>query len=122
MTVNAIIQIGLFLSALLLLVKPLGTYMAAVFSDEPNRVTRIGAPVERLIYRVCGISANEEMSWVRYAAAMLIFNVAGLLAVYLLLRVQTWLPLNPQKMAERAAGSGDEHGDQFRVEHELAGV
>jgi K+-transporting ATPase ATPase A chain len=98
MTVNAFIQLGLFLAVLLLLVKPLGTYMAAVFSDEPNRVTRIGAPVERIIYRICGISPAQEMSWIRYSLAMLIFNVAGLLLVYLLLRVQTWLPLNPQKM------------------------
>jgi K+-transporting ATPase ATPase A chain len=98
MTVNAFIQLGLFLAVLLLLVKPLGKYMAAVFADEPNRVTRFGAPVERLIYRICGISATEEMSWVRYSLAMLIFNIAGLLVVYLLLRVQTWLPLNPQKM------------------------
>jgi len=98
MTVNAFIQLGLFLAVLLLLVKPLGKYMAAVFSDEPNRVTRVGAPIERMIYRLCGISPNEEMSWVRYSLAMLIFNVAGLLVVYLLLRVQAWLPLNPQQM------------------------
>jgi len=99
MTVNALIQIGLFLAVLLLLAKPLGNYMAAVFSDEPNRVTRFGGRVERMVYRLCGISPDEEMSWMRYSLAMLIFNVAGLLVVYLLLRVQTWLPLNPQKMA-----------------------
>jgi K+-transporting ATPase ATPase A chain len=98
MSVNAVIQLGLFLIVLLLLVKPLGSYMAGVFADKPNRVTRIGAPVERLIYRICGISPDEEMSWVRYSLAMLIFNVAGLLVVYALLRLQSWLPLNPQKM------------------------
>jgi K+-transporting ATPase ATPase A chain len=88
----------LFLVALLLLVKPLGGYMAAVFEGKANRFTRIGAPIEGLIYRISGISPDEEMSWVRYSAAMLIFNIAGLLCVYLLLRVQAWLPLNPQKM------------------------
>jgi K+-transporting ATPase ATPase A chain len=98
MTANDYLQLGLYLAVLLLLVKPLGSYMAAVFSDGRNRVTRIGAPVERFLYRICGISADEEMSWTHYAWAMLVFNVLGLLAVYALLRLQHWLPLNPQKM------------------------
>ncbi|MBN8887633.1 MAG: potassium-transporting ATPase subunit KdpA [Rudaea sp.] len=96
MTANAWLQIGLYLVVLLLTVKPLGAFMAAVFADKPNRVNRIGAPVERLIYRVSGIRADEDMSWKRYAIAMLAFNVLGLLVVYLLQRVQQWLPLNPQ--------------------------
>ena len=96
MTVNAWLQIGLYLAVLLLAVKPLGAFMAAVFSDTPNRVTRFGAPVERFLYRLCGIRADEDMGWKRYAAAMLVFNVLGLLVVYLLQRVQQWLPLNPQ--------------------------
>ena len=98
MNANDWIQLGLYLAVLLLLVKPLGSYMAAVFSDTPNRVTRLGAPVERVLYRLCGIAPQQEMSWTRYAAAMLLFNVAGLLAVYALLRLQRGLPLNPQQM------------------------
>ncbi|MCE7950202.1 MAG: potassium-transporting ATPase subunit KdpA [Xanthomonadales bacterium PRO7] len=98
MTANDIIQLGLYLVVLLLLVKPLGSYMAAVFSDGRNRVARIGAPIERVLYRICGIAPDEEMSWTRYAWAMLIFNILGLLAVYALMRLQAWLPLNPQKM------------------------
>ena len=98
MTANDIVQLGLYLAVLLLLVKPLGSYMAAVFADHQNRITRIGAPVERVLYRVCGIAPDEQMSWTRYAWAMLFFNVAGLLVVYALLRLQHWLPLNPQKM------------------------
>jgi K+-transporting ATPase ATPase A chain len=96
MTANDYLQLGLYMTVLLLLVKPLGAYMALVFSDEPNRVTRIGAPVERAIYRACGIQADEDMNWTRYALVMLAFNVTGLLFVYLLQRVQQWLPLNPQ--------------------------
>ncbi len=96
MTVNDYLQIGLFLAVLLLLVKPVGSYMALVFAESPNRVTRFGGHVERGIYRVCGIRADEDMSWKRYALAVLAFNVLGLLAVYLLQRVQQWLPLNPQ--------------------------
>jgi K+-transporting ATPase ATPase A chain len=98
MTANDYLQLGLYLFVLLLLAKPLGSYMAAVFSETPNRVTRIGAPVERMLYRLCGIAPDEEMSWTRYAVAMLVFNVAGLLIVYALMRLQAWLPLNPQKM------------------------
>jgi potassium-transporting ATPase potassium-binding subunit len=98
MNANNYIQLGLYMAVLLLLVKPLGSYMAAVFSDSPNRVTRIGGPIERLLYRISGIAPDEEMSWVRYAVAMLMFNVAGLLVVYALMRLQHWLPLNPQGM------------------------
>ncbi|MDR3388458.1 MAG: potassium-transporting ATPase subunit KdpA [Rudaea sp.] len=98
MTINDLFQLGLYLVVLLLLVKPLGSYMADVFSETPNRVTRLGAPIERLLYRVSGIRPDEDMSWVRYSLAMLAFNVAGLLIVYALMRLQKWLPLNPQHM------------------------
>jgi K+-transporting ATPase ATPase A chain len=96
MTTNDYLQLGLYLVVLLLLVKPLGAFMAAVFSDTPNRITRVGAPIERLIYRISSVHADEDMSWQRYALAMLVFNVLGILVVYLLQRVQQWLPLNPQ--------------------------
>ena len=96
MTANDFIQIGIYLVVLLLLIKPMGRYMTHVFADEPNRLTRMGAGFERLIYRVCGVNAGEDMGWKRYAIAMLVFNVTGMLMIYLLQRVQQWLPLNPQ--------------------------
>ena len=99
MTTNDFFQTGLFLLVLLLLVKPVGSYMALVFADAPNRITRFGGRGERGIYRLCGISSSEEMGWKRYALAMLLFNVLGLLAVYALQRTQPWLPLNPQHFA-----------------------
>ncbi|HEY2395134.1 MAG TPA: potassium-transporting ATPase subunit KdpA [Rudaea sp.] len=105
MTGNDYLQLGLYMAALLLLVKPLGAYMALVFSDAPNRVTRTGARIERVIYRACGVQAGEDMSWTRYALAMLAFNVVGLLAVYVLQRVQQWLPLNPQAFPGVSADS-----------------
>ncbi|MDE2316035.1 MAG: potassium-transporting ATPase subunit KdpA, partial [Xanthomonadaceae bacterium] len=98
MTSNDILQLGLYLAVLLLLVKPLGGYMARVFADAPNRVTRFGAPVERVLYRLCGIDPAEDMGWKRYALVVLVFNVLGLLAVYALQRLQPWLPLNPQHL------------------------
>jgi K+-transporting ATPase ATPase A chain len=105
MTLNDILQIALYLAVTLLLVKPLGAYMAAVFADEPNRVHRIGGPIERAIYKLSSIDAGEDMSWRRYAVAMLVFNIAGLLVVYMLQRVQQWLPLNPQGFGAVGADS-----------------
>ncbi|HEY0230593.1 MAG TPA: potassium-transporting ATPase subunit KdpA [Dokdonella sp.] len=105
MTTNDYLQLGIFLVVLLLLVKPLGAFMALVFSDTPNRVTRFGAPVERALYRIAGIKPEEDMSWKRYALALLVFNVLGLLVVYLLQRTQQWLPLNPQGFGAVGADS-----------------
>ena len=96
MTANDFIQIGIYLVVLLLLIKPMGSYMTHVFADQPNRITRFGGGVERFIYRICGIKADEDMGWKRYAIAMLLFNVCGMLAVYAFQRMQQWLPLNPQ--------------------------
>lgn len=105
MTANDFIQIGLYLVVLLLLLKPMGSYLALVFAETPNRVTRIGGGIERWLYRLCGIRSDEDMGWKRYALAMLLFNVLGALAVYLLQRVQLWLPLNPQHFGNVAPDS-----------------
>lgn len=96
MTANDYLQIGIYLVVLLLLIKPMGSYMAQVFADEPNRITRIGAGFERLLYRLCGIDAREDMGWKTYAIAMLLFNVCGMVLVYAFQRLQGHLPLNPQ--------------------------
>ncbi|HET6553297.1 MAG TPA: potassium-transporting ATPase subunit KdpA [Dyella sp.] len=105
MTTYDYFQVGLYLAVLLLLVKPVGAYMALVFSETPNRVTRFGGGVERILYRLAGVRADEEMGWRRYAIAMLVFNMAGLLVVYGLQRMQQWLPLNPQQMPAVSADS-----------------
>lgn len=105
MSLNDYVQMALYMAVLLVLVKPVGAYMALVFAETPNRVTRFGAPAERLLYRLGGIRADEEMGWKRYALAMLLFNLLGLLALYLLQRVQQWLPLNPQHLGAVAPDS-----------------
>jgi K+-transporting ATPase ATPase A chain len=92
MTASGLFQLLLYLVVLLGLAKPLGTYMARVYE---NRVTWLG-PVERAIYRLAGVRAANEMGWKTYAVAMLLFNLAGLVVVYALQRVQGVLPLNPQ--------------------------
>jgi K+-transporting ATPase ATPase A chain len=92
------LQIGLYLVVLLLLVKPLGAYMAHVFQGERVFISRVIGPVERFIYRIVGIRSDEEMNWKTYAVVVLLFNVAGLLLVYALQRLQSALPLNPQNL------------------------
>ncbi len=99
MTGNDIVQIVLFFGVLLLLAKPLGVYMARVYEGQPSALDRVLGPVERLFYRICGIKPEEEMSWKKYASAVLLFSAAGFFLVYLLQRLQGWLPLNPQKFS-----------------------
>lgn len=96
MTINGLLQIGLYPVVLGLLAKPLGSYMALVYQGERNILDRLLGPVEKLIYRICGIRQDEEMLWQSYAVAVLLFSFAGVIALYLLQRIQGLLPLNPQ--------------------------
>jgi K+-transporting ATPase ATPase A chain len=99
MTTNALLQIGLYVVVLVALVKPLGLFMARVYENKPCGLDRVLGPIERLIYRLCGIDPTVEMSWKHYAYAVLTVNFLGLLIVYGLLRLQYYLPLNPEGMA-----------------------
>jgi len=96
MTTNGYIQLGLYMVVLIALAKPLGAYMARVYEGRPFGLDRVLGPLERLIYRVSGVCADEEMGWQTYAWAMMLFNLAGFVAVYALQRLQGMLPLNPQ--------------------------
>jgi len=93
------LQLGLYVVVLLLLAKPLGTYMAAVYEGRALRAQRIAGPLERLIYRGAGVDPERDMGWIEYALAMLWFNLAGALVVYALQRLQQFLPLNPQALS-----------------------
>ena len=95
MTTNALLQIALYCALLALLVKPLGGYMARVYEGEARFAMRVLGPLERLVYRVVRVDPGEEMTWKTYALAAMAFNIAGLLFVYLLARVQGSLQLNP---------------------------
>ncbi|MEN6605159.1 MAG: potassium-transporting ATPase subunit KdpA [Bryobacteraceae bacterium] len=96
MTGNAILQMGGFLTALLVSMKPLGRYMADVYEGGPTWATRILGPLERLLYRTCGVRPEASMTWREYAKSLLWFNGLGLLAVYAMLRLQNALPWNPR--------------------------
>jgi K+-transporting ATPase ATPase A chain len=99
MAPGSIAFITVFFLLLLITVKPFGLYMANVMEGEPIWPLRVGARFESFIYRLCGIDPTEQMGWKKYAIALLLFNVLGALAVYALQRLQVWLPLNPQQMA-----------------------
>jgi potassium-transporting ATPase potassium-binding subunit len=92
------LEVAFYLVVLLLAAKPLGTYMARILEGERTWASRLLGPLERACYRVAGVNPTEEMTWRRYAGAMLAFNVLGLLAVYAIQRLQHTLPLNPQKL------------------------
>jgi len=96
MTASGILQLALYLVVLIALAKPLGAYMARVYENRRIALDRVLGPLERLIYRLCGIRSTDEMGWKTYAIAMLLFNLVGLLVVYGLQRLQGVLPLNPQ--------------------------
>ena len=99
MTANGYLQIVFYLAAVVALAMPLGAYMARVYEGQPAFLNRIGAPFERVIYRLCGVDAAQEMRWTQYALSVLWFGFAGLLAAYALQRLQNYLPLNPAGMA-----------------------
>ena len=95
MTNHSWILLGVYFLALLLLAKPLGLYIAHVMEGRLN----FASGIEAALYRFCGVKKDEEMGWLKYALALLTFNLLGVLAVYALQRLQIWLPLNPQQMA-----------------------
>lgn len=99
MTLNGWLQIGFFIAVVLLLAQPMGSYMAAVFERRKTFMDVLLAPCERLLYRVTGVNPDEEMRWTQYTVAMLLFSAATLLLTYLVQRIQLWLPLNPQHLA-----------------------
>ncbi len=96
MTLNGFLQISIFIIIILACVKPLGWYMARVYEYKSCGLDKLFMPLENIIYRICGIDDKLEMNWKSYLSAMLIFNLFGLVLVYVLQRVQFYLPLNPQ--------------------------
>ena len=97
MTLNGWVQILLFLVLILAVTKPLGIFMARVFNRERTFLDPVARPVERLLYRVTGVDENHEMRWTEYAVSMLMFSGVSMLLLYVIERLQQWLPWNPQK-------------------------
>src|SRR5271165_6919010 len=97
MTANGWFQIGLYLSVIFLVTKPIGVFMTRVFNRERTLLDPLLRPIERLVYRLTGVDEKHEMRWTEYAVAMLLFSGVSMTLLYLIERTQKWLPLNPQK-------------------------
>jgi K+-transporting ATPase ATPase A chain len=103
--VKFVLLAAFVLGLVIVCAKPLGAYIADIMEGRNNFASRLGARFERWIYRISGVKPSEEMSWSRYAIALLVFNLGGALVVYGLQRLQLWLPLNPQHFAAVSADS-----------------
>ena len=99
MTANGWIQIAIFAALVVAFVVPLGSYMARVFAGERTPLSPVLIPVEGIFYRLAGVDARHEQSWISYAVSALLFNLAGFALLYALQRLQGVLPLNPQGFA-----------------------
>jgi potassium-transporting ATPase potassium-binding subunit len=102
MTANGWYQILFFLLVIFAITKPLGVFMTRVFSREKTFLDFALRPVERLMYRLCGVREDHEMHWVEYGTAMLLFSGVSMVLLYLIERLQYWLGFNPQKLANVA--------------------
>src|SRR5512138_140312 len=100
MTAAGIGQIILYAVVLVALGIPLGAYMARVYTGKATFAQRILGPFERLLYRLFGIAPDQEQTWKQYAIAAMVFNVAGIIVVYALQRLQAHLPANPNELAD----------------------
>ncbi len=96
MTLNGWLQIALFFGLITICVKPLGSYMAALFDGKRTFLSPLLRPLEKLIYRLCGVDEAQEQHWRRYAGALLAFSAASAVLLYALQRLQGFLPFNPQ--------------------------
>jgi K+-transporting ATPase ATPase A chain len=102
MTANGWFQIGLFLAVIFLLTKPLGIFLVHVFERKRTFLDPVLRPIERFLYRITGVDENKEMPWTEYGISMLLFSGVSMLVLYLMERLQHWLPFNPQNVANVA--------------------
>ena len=96
MTLNGWVQILLFALIVFAITKPLGIYMFRVFEGDKQPLPRIFGPIERWIYKLCGVDPKEQQDWKQYTVALLVFSAVTLLVTYGIERLQHILPLNPQ--------------------------
>jgi potassium-transporting ATPase potassium-binding subunit len=99
MTANGWLQFALYCLILLATVRPVGLYMGHVLEGERTWLSPILRPVEKLIYKLCGVQADHEMNWREYAFALLGFSAVSMLLTYAIERLQAYLPFDPQKLA-----------------------
>src|SRR5262249_51152659 len=98
MTANGWFQILFFLLLVFLVTKPVGIFLTKVFNRERTFLDPLLRPIERFLYKVTGVDENHEMRWTEYAISMLLFSAVSMIVLYLMERLQYYLPLNPQKL------------------------
>ncbi len=108
-----------FLLVLLLLAYPLGGYIARLAGEAP--LPAVLARLEGALYRLAGVDARQDMRWTQYAVALVAFNALGVFVVYALQRLQAWLPLNPQKMANVSTDSAFDTAVSFATNTDWQG-
>jgi potassium-transporting ATPase potassium-binding subunit len=102
MTSNGWLQILFFLLVIFAITKPFGVFMARVFNRDKTFLDFALRPIERIIYRLCGVREDQEMHWIEYGTAMLLFSGVSMVLLYFIERAQHWLGFNPQKLANVA--------------------
>lgn len=90
-----LLQVVITLGIVMILVKPMGSYLVKVFGREKTALDRLFGPIERIGYRLAGVREDEAMGWKKYVGAVLLVNFVMLVAVYAVFRLQKYLPLNP---------------------------
>jgi potassium-transporting ATPase potassium-binding subunit len=99
MFLEDLLLIMLFLIFVTIAAIPVGKYMSHVLTSKKTFMTPLIRPLEKFIYRICSIDENQEMSWKRYAYALIIFNIIGIMFLFILQLIQNYLPLNPAQMS-----------------------
>ena len=120
MSAQGMLQLAVYLAVLLLLVKPLGAFMAAVFEGRRTFLSPVLQPVERLIYRAGGVDAARERDWKGYVLQVILANVIGFAFVYLLQRLQGGFAAQSAGLRRGESGFLVQHCREFRHEHQLA--
>jgi len=106
MTFAGILQILIFFAIIVAVTKPIGLYLYRLYEGQRTFLHPVLSPVERLIYRVSGIREKEEQSWVRYSASLISLSIFSFLFVYVIQRLQGFLPLNPMHFSTPQAPTG----------------
>ena len=99
MTLIGWLQILIFSAVILALTKPIGVWMFRIFEGDRQPGRRLLGPIERFLYRLCGVDPTVEQDWKQYTLALLLFSIIPLLVTYAIERLQFFLPLNPQGFA-----------------------
>jgi potassium-transporting ATPase potassium-binding subunit len=98
MTFMGWLQIAVFMTAIGVLTRPLGGYLARIYNGRPTMLQPLVGPIERMLYRFAGVKAESEQNWLQYATSFLVFHALSIVALYAFLRLQFLLPLNPQSL------------------------